>query len=202
MLSQAPLRFQSTLPVWGATGRGADDARRHAISIHAPRVGSDRLRNVEGCQPGYFNPRSPCGERHTSRTHPREACRFQSTLPVWGATHLSDNKLRRMKFQSTLPVWGATCPACGASSPAWRFQSTLPVGGATADDPRRNAAVLPFQSTLPVWGATHHAGVSPLVVVISIHAPRVGSDRAHGPAARHHGLSIHAPRVGSDMTAD
>ena len=33
------------------------------ISIHAPRVGSDRLQQKHmqgGC---YFNPRSPCGER-------------------------------------------------------------------------------------------------------------------------------------------
>ena len=78
-----------------------------------------------------------------------------------------------------------------------------------------------FQSTLPVWGATY--GNPPIIKkqIISIHAPRVGSDaafdaisaqtktfqstlpvwgatclrRLHGAEAE---ISIHAPRVGSD----
>ena len=78
-----------------------------------------------------------------------------------------------------------------------------------------------FQSTLPVWGATlapiNHApddvisihaprvgsdedfdNVGLLLAGISIHAPRVGSDRP-GRLPGHDGLiSIHAPRVGSD----
>ena len=33
--------FQSTLPVWGATDPLRGFRRRHQISIHAPRVGSD-----------------------------------------------------------------------------------------------------------------------------------------------------------------
>ena len=34
-------KFQSTLPVWGATARAEELAEIFAISIHAPRVGSD-----------------------------------------------------------------------------------------------------------------------------------------------------------------
>ena len=33
---------------------------------------------------------------------------FQSTLPVWGATGLTENLWPCTTFQSTLPVWGAT----------------------------------------------------------------------------------------------
>ena len=78
--------FQSTLPVWGATrprrlspgraryfnprspcgerprGRGPPPGPRR-ISIHAPRVGSDRLSSARTPRSCYFNPRSPCGER-------------------------------------------------------------------------------------------------------------------------------------------
>ncbi len=36
------LKFQSTLPVWGATGHIARLRRPVYVSIHAPRVGSDR----------------------------------------------------------------------------------------------------------------------------------------------------------------
>ena len=35
------MEFQSTLPVWGATGEEATDRPIAGISIHAPRVGSD-----------------------------------------------------------------------------------------------------------------------------------------------------------------
>ena len=78
------------------------------ISIHAPRVGSDKTAGGWTC--------SNSG--------------FQSTLPVWGATY--ENKLQELnrKFQSTLPVWGATCIAISAMQSSI-FQSTLPVWGAT-----------------------------------------------------------------------
>ena len=79
--------FQSTLPVWGATGRDAQTAQAESISIHAPRVGSDGVRISIARGGKYFNPRSPCGER-PSAFMPiawRNAL-FQSTLPVWGAT--------------------------------------------------------------------------------------------------------------------
>ena len=56
--------FQSTLPVWGATGAEAASVPSGTmISIHAPRVGSDAAPwNCPAPDP-HFNPRSPCGER-------------------------------------------------------------------------------------------------------------------------------------------
>ena len=79
------MRFQSTLPVWGATPtelrKAADDlisihaprvgsdikmslsAPPEYISIHAPRVGSDCAHGRQANSGPYFNPRSPCGER-------------------------------------------------------------------------------------------------------------------------------------------
>ena len=79
--------FQSTLPVWGATNTsatinqlnaisihaprvGSDDLpeeydNKPYISIHAPRVGSDSIPNVVDTLKLNFNPRSPCGERLT-----------------------------------------------------------------------------------------------------------------------------------------
>ena len=40
-----------------------------------------------------------------------------------------------------------------------------------------------------------------LMIVISTHAPRVGSDRNQNQAHRHRQISTHAPRVGSDLPA-
>ena len=103
------------------------------ISIHAPRVGSDANGAVSESLPVvYFNPRSPCGERPHLKHTKAYAEKFQSTLPVWGATYKlrpidyyvitisihaprvgSDQifmilYLLILEFQSTLPVWGAT----------------------------------------------------------------------------------------------
>ena len=79
--------FQSTLPVGGATCIETETLPAFDISIHAPRGGSDGLRRRNQQRNPYFNPRSPWGERRnqrpgTSQTPPR----FQSTLPVGGAT--------------------------------------------------------------------------------------------------------------------
>ena len=123
--------FQSTLPVWGATGRGDILRTFHRISIHAPRVGSDLVIRLGGRSTNNFNPRSPCGERLAVSListipclhfNPRSPCGerpvrlrhftsnnpFQSTLPVWGATVTRQDVLAINRFQSTLPVWGAT----------------------------------------------------------------------------------------------
>ena len=58
-------KFQSTLPVWGAT--------RALLSVTRAWIKD-------------FNPRSPCGERHGWITETCSMAEFQSTLPVWGAT--------------------------------------------------------------------------------------------------------------------
>ena len=61
-------QFQSTLPGWGATDWEDALFERGAISIHAPRMGSDLTNN--GAQVRFR--------------------RFQSTLPGWGATAKMD----------------------------------------------------------------------------------------------------------------
>ena len=127
----APIGFQSTLPVGGATGvtvalppatvnfnPRSPWGERHGhcayccmsvvISIHAPRGGSDRPAVRYPTRPGYFNPRSPWGERHDSWFGWHFLLTFQSTLPVGGATRLGHAKTSTTIFQSTLPVGGAT----------------------------------------------------------------------------------------------
>ena len=168
--------FQSTLPVWGATYVRKGWNVYSTISIHAPRVGSDLREALEQITNWDFNPRSPCGERRISPSSIYRGPRFQSTLPVWGATtaysSVCSNRynfnprspcgerpeneavmLDGQVFQSTLPVWGAT-PGASEPQPGPPFQSTLPVWGATFRRPKRFTLMIGFQSTLPVWGAT------------------------------------------------
>ena len=149
--------------------------RLQVISIHAPRMGSDA--GVQALQrlAAYFNPRSPNGER---------------PLPSPSSTCPS-------KFQSTLPEWGAT----------------------TAQHPGEPSHHISIHA--PRMGSDDRSSHSPFLRRISIHAPRMGSDRPphassaacrdfnpRSPNGERHGLpcgevvsrfiSIHAPRMGSD----
>ena len=173
-------KFQSTLPVWGATLWDLVIVRKDFISIHAPRVGSD----------------VKVAERYTKANISIHAPRVGSDQPIFEAIYY------HCKFQSTLPVWGATVTSsilqgssinfnprspCGErllesaiSANTMIFQSTLPVWGATKTGKHMISLEI-FQSTLPVWGATKPGTVCREWQTISIHAPRVGSDRTICP---------------------
>ena len=79
-------RFQSTLPLRGATSMGLDEPRYFGISIHAPLTGSDRRPIIRQKATCHFNPRSPYGERQFPPFFVSRGRRFQSTLPLRGAT--------------------------------------------------------------------------------------------------------------------
>ena len=80
------------------------------------------------------------------------------------------------------------------------FQSTLPVWGATTVTVTSTFDATKFQSTLPVWGATETSSTGKATNMISIHAPRVGSDQHRMSRYYQSAISIHAPRVGSDVS--
>ena len=170
------LLFQSTRPVWGATGGRLKCRLVLDISIHAPRVGRDAQ------------------EQQAKLT----TILFQSTRPVWGATSASCGTLSGAVFQSTRPVWGATRQTADRAAAQSDFNPRAPCG-ARRRCVRTLYANTRFQSTRPVWGATCAAGVAAAQAVISIHAPRVGRDRSRSvKRARSNRISIHAPRVGRD----
>ena len=190
--------FQSTLPAWGATSSIQRKPICFAISIHAPRVGSD----------------------HGIAAAPESRSGFQSTLPAWGATGWLRNGLPRRPISIHAPRVGSDAaalllchlhiisihaPRVGSDATTlspWlrpaRFQSTLPAWGATTcswlrrqntrisihaprvgSDAARKPTLVDkyiFQSTLPAWGATQPSGAKSEDCSISIHAPRVGSD--------------------------
>ena len=145
---------------------------------------------------------------------------FQSTRPVWGATlarsvasialiisihaprvgrdsFCTTTTCRRTDFNPRAPC-GARRLEKQRARRMGRFQSTRPVWGATRCFARRRDCVL-FQSTRPVWGATAATYPRTGILIISIHAPRVGRDtfRQHEIPWKQ-SISIHAPRVGRD----
>ena len=191
-------RFQSTLPVGGATGpnsihdllknisihapRGGSDPvhllhrLRLRISIHAPRGGSDVGSRRGSLQALNFNPRSPWGERQTMAPY----VAFNVAISIHAPRGGSDNIIKE-------------------KPDTWKiFQSTLPVGGATIM-PILFRRPMEFQSTLPVGGATRSGRKHSGSLTISIHAPRGGSDYLLAfTLCDLSVISIHAPRGGSD----
>ena len=101
------------------------------------------------------------------------------------------------RFQSTLPMGGATKYARKSNS-GTIISIHAPRGGSdpTAYTPYHGDTL--FQSTLPVGGATEIQFDFRIVNFISIHAPRVGSDVPNRLVWQHWEISIHAPRGGSD----
>ena len=221
-VSPVAAEFQSTLPMRGATRtfaamgfstihfnpRSPCGERRWAmyylastqeISIHAPHAGSDGLPGLLIHFRLNFNPRSPCGERPAAMYDSSPGFRFQSTLPMRGAT-VSFVAIYGIEVISIhAPHAGSDKTQSAASSGRSYFNPRSPCGE------RLTTAVL-----------------IPLTIVISIHAPHAGSDQLHNlrkgqicqdfnprsPCGERQHLaavfqavakiSIHAPHAGSD----
>ena len=101
-----------------------------------------------------FNPRPPHGERLSRISSRISSSTFQSTLPAWGAT--------RVPFLLSLQ--------------ATHFNPRSPHGERRPVDPDMDSPPV-FQSTLPAWGATSAFHLDVRINDISIHAPRMGSDK-------------------------
>ena len=97
-------RFQSTLPMWGATAAGVCVSFVRKISIHAPHVGSDCWRRIFSHVERDFNPRSPCGERHNSAddVQPNKTD-FNPRSPCGERLHSSCNCVASSNFNPRSP---------------------------------------------------------------------------------------------------
>ena len=127
----------------------------------------------------YFNPRSPCGERQATITAYYPIPKFQSTLPVRGATDWKQ-EAEQLKFISI------HAPRAGSD------------GGEFAD----LLTLLLISIHAPRAGSDHSMQRTTGLSSISIHAPRAGSDRGWLEQVVRRLISIHAPRAGSDKKID
>ena len=168
--------FNPRAPCGARPGRQGPHRQGLHISIHAPRVGRDALRQDARCAGINFNPRAPCGARPSRpRSTRRASANFNPRAPC-GARPLDWEEYPGYEeFQSTRPVWGATCgarmdgdsyaisihaPRVGRDRSAStlsivfrNFNPRAPCGARpwiSSPTPCRTT----FQSTRPVWGAT------------------------------------------------
>ena len=104
-----------------------------AISIHAPRMGSDAKNQLYNQHQINFNPRSPHGERHCFSIIPSGDSNFNPRSP--------HGERRRLKVRRS--------PDC------FNFNPRSPHGERRISKRLVNNSKT-FQSTLPAWGATLH----------------------------------------------
>ena len=168
------------------------------ISIHAPRTGSDRTGNTQVKARFGFQSTLPARGATTVRGAIDEVYEFQSTLPARGATASSAIFRRSQWISIHAPRTGSDEAVLEGLLFTCQFQSTLPARGATGFSPGAAPPPNHFNPRSPHgerrldFSGVHRA-------VISIHAPRTGSDgvATEGYPLRN-GISIHAPRTGSD----
>ena len=144
--------FQSTRPVWGATGPTSPRPPLSRFQSTRPVWGATPHRITPEDWAKDFNPRAPCGARRRWNGSMGKRDHFNPRAPCGARPKASLRRFISSLFQSTRPVWGAT----------------------TATTPRGSSGI--FQSTRPVWGATVREVVNLKTLYISIHAPRVGRD--------------------------
>ena len=148
--------FQSTLPVWGATlNSAASCCGKRIFQSTLPVWGATLIFLILKIMFIYFNPRSPCGERHYTpivnvkriNFNPRSPC--GERRPYSRVYACTDGN-----FNPRSPCGERPLTSCKWNALPSKFQSTLPVWGATTSVPARRLCPGAFQSTLPVWGAT------------------------------------------------
>ena len=145
---------------------------------------------------------------------------FQSTLPARGATGVTG--LNRPQFVISIhaPRTGSDFPLVvvdrmladfnprsphgerprlhHAPHPRMYFNPRSPHGERPENWRFSRVVIMKFQSTLPARGATAHLFFLLFFGIISIHAPRTGSDASMSSCRWRSAISIHAPRTGSD----
>ena len=110
----------------------------------------------------YFNPHSPCGERHASCIFSISTFVFQSTLPLRGATKPSGIIARHSAISIHTPLAGSDVSAAVPTAAVANFNPHSPCG-------ERRCSVPPSVGT----------------DLISIHTPLAGSDDAAYPLSSH-----------------
>ena len=168
--------FQSTLPVWGATITDFLLVQLHNISIHAPRVGSDKPSARNGSAETYFNPRSPCGERRPRRTgastmenfNPRSPCGerpigirdnvkhryFNPRSPCGERPPVDNPQGGDFKYFNPRSPCGERPGSNSDFTKSFTISIHAPRVGSDLKQASRLSSWVLFQSTLPVWGAT------------------------------------------------
>ncbi len=154
-----PSRFQSTLPLRGATQRHSIGQIADQFQSTLPLRGATFPVHSKRRTGKYFNPRSPYGERPDLQNH-------------W--------VYRNPDFNPRSP-YGERHQVRNSGRPPDQISIHAPLTGSDCREGLSAAAAPVFQSTLPLRGATLGNKSGKDSNLISIHAPLTGSDRVPSP---------------------
>ena len=191
--------FQSTLPVGGATGTVVI-TRVGARNFNPRSPWGERLsggsveiqsRNFNPRSPwgerlGYpekpsdtwtdFNPRSPWGERPVFPVDGKDGIHISIHAPRGGSDNIITSTPGNSRISIHAPRGGSDQLLSSRRPGTGNFNPRSPWGERQKFTDFYNP-MFAFQSTLPVGGATNLTKVREHRIIISIHAPRGGSDR-------------------------
>ncbi len=169
------------------------------ISIHAPRTGSDRAPWSSAARTGSISIHAPrTGSDEQVREH-----RLAPDISIHAPRTGSDRRVAGYRmvykyFNPRSPHGERRFPPLDEVKGFLVFQSTLPARGATLHHCLLLMALLHFNPRSP-HGERPPLNSQPQIVMdISIHAPRTGSDMRRDNRVVSGKISIHAPRTGSD----
>ena len=174
--------FNPRSPRGERPGRTAG-AGSQAISIHAPRVGSDDDALAVIIHPVFQSTLPAWGATFVLSLRRRCSHRFQSTLPAWGATQASSKYSFSSSFQSTLPAWGATVFVYGKRANK-KISIHAPRVGSDSVFVTYGSPSVNFNPRSPRGERRRSRRRNVVRRHISIHAPRVGSDGRCCPPCR------------------
>ena len=172
------------------------------ISIHASRMGCDRLRNPTKPPSAYFNPRIPYGMRPCPACCRPSSVHFNPRIPYGMRLLVTQAGYQGRLFQSTHPVWDAThTPVIFIRRHNISIHASRM--GCDYQQPQQPQYGV-FQSTHPVFSHVF-AGFACGSRSMAYFNPRIPYGMRPGqPDPRPHPphISIHASRMGCDMLED
>ena len=209
-------------PRTGSDRLGQCATIRPLISIHAPRTGSDSIPLVLHVSSRHFNPRSPHGERQNGHIPARNVDDFNPRSPHGERRDTLPIRTQKSgKISIHAPRTGSDFLASALKPAEQYFNPRSPHGERHIFAAFSVSMILHFNPRSPHGERRFHPRLDGEREVISIHAPRTGSDpgspggspdRLHFNPRSPHGerpgfecpcctrpaISIHAPRTGSD----
>ena len=144
--------FQSTHPVWDATGQAY-------ILPYSNK----------------FQSTHPVWDATYGKGADADILKFQSTHPVWDATAIIVDRHHGRRISIHASRMGCDCSTIPCSTMPAYFNPRIPYGMRPPSVPFSPCGPL-FQSTHPVWDATLFRKIVGCRFVISIHASRMGCD--------------------------
>ena len=168
--------FQPTLPARGATQRPAEPASGQQFQPTLPARGATRPGTADDRPGPYFNPRSPHGERRTSRKAENGHEKISTHAPRTGSDDSRPSHKRQNAYFNPRSPHGERLHSTRTPPRRGHFNPRSPHGERPPAASQSTPAASNFNPRSPHGERLHLPLLAPPAGDISTHAPRTGSD--------------------------